>query len=575
MAESRRHPLVGWGYLLLGLGLTWEGIRGIRGEPMLLGGNGKLSGPESDALKNAGGIIKSAPIYRVDSIQERVNYIVDRIRKDSLKPIIREKALAVLTRKCPTDGGRKEWCVRPKDHPAEIRALFRAVQDANSDVALRYTRDHVLVDQFHAADKLLRLRGGDCFARGTLVLKDDHSLAPVESLRVGDRIWGKDRWSTVTNTWEKGILPTWRVRLNNGSSVRLTPDHKVWALRCDRHVSQVEAGAKPCSCRPSERREERIYVRDLKPGDVLVQPGRIPYGKGEPDVRRTFVEGLYLSDGWHEPNRFAISGRDGKPKEAQKRKVEAICKELGLKTYWHRRYIRIHDREWAARVSTMGTHAPQKRALTLDLAEGAAGALFEGILADSGKNSQGFGHTLTTTSRKLFLQARVLAKMFGITCGERYVVDHGGLGQNPIWRLQLWGGGPKGHAPKLLRVRGIDKDNVALPCFDFETDDHYVWLPEADWTTSQCDDGVVLLGAMLRSVGYPVKLRVVQDKGSSTWSHIYLLIGIPPTGPSKWVPLDWSVVPFKPAGWEAPGAAQTALTGEPHGIITRVKDFNV
>ncbi len=237
--------------MLLGLGLTWEGIRGIRGEPMLLGGNGRLSGPESDALKNAGGIIKSAPIYRVGSIQERVNYIVDRIRKDSLKPIIREKALAVLTRKCPTGDGGKEWCVPSKDFAAEIRALFRAVQDANSDVALRYTRDHVLVDQFHAADKLLRLRGGDC------------------------------------------------------------------------------------------------------------------------------------------------------------------------------------------------------------------------------------------------------------------------------------------------------------------------------------DDGSILLGAMLRSVGYPLKLRVIQDRGSSTWSHIYILCGMPPTNPTKWVPLDWSIVPFKPAGWEAPGAASVALSGKPSGVVTRLRDFNV
>lgn len=88
-----------------------------------------------------------------------------------------------------------------------------------------------------------------------------------------------------------------------------------------------------------------------------------------------------------------------------------------------------------------------------------------------------------------------------------------------------------------------------------------------------CDDGTILLGALLVSVGYRVKMRVIQSKGSDTWSHIYLLVGLPPTGPTKWVPLDWSV--RKPAGWEVEGAEQCARTGRPAGLVLRVKDFDV
>ncbi len=252
---SERNPLVGWGYLLLGVGLTVEGFRSVTGKapaPSFLGkGMGGLGNPEGEAMRKAGGVIEKVTTRTVGDINERVRYIRERILKDSLKPEIREKALAVLTRKCGSDGN-KTWCVPPKDYAAEIKALYNAVQDPNSPLALRYTRDHIEVDQYHAADKLLRLKGGDC------------------------------------------------------------------------------------------------------------------------------------------------------------------------------------------------------------------------------------------------------------------------------------------------------------------------------------DDGTILLGAMLRAVGYPVKMRVIQDRGAPSWSHIYLLVGAPPSGGQmKWAPLDWSVYPYKPAGWEAPGAAQSALSGKPAGIVVRVRDFDV
>jgi len=67
-----------------------------------------------------------------------------------------------------------------------------------------------------------------------------------------------------------------------------------------------------------------------------------------------------------------------------------------------------------------------------------------------------------------------------------------------------------------------------------------------------CDDYVVTLGSMLQAIGYPVKLRVIQTVGSPDWSHIYLVVGLPPEQPSKWASLDASV--NEPPGWEAPAS---------------------
>lgn len=295
---------------------------------------------------------------------------------------------------------------------------------------------------------------------------------------------------------------------------------------------------------------------------VVATPTRIPFGQEIVDPDRAYIEGLYLSDGWCSKNTsFEISGQDGCPKEAQKREIEAICTRFGIRTRWARKYISVKDKAWTQRVQQMGHRAPQKRALSIDLDEGAAGALLRGIMADSGRNSSR-GRTFTTTSRELFLQTRLLHKMFGAACSERYIVDHGGLGTNPIWRLGIRDPG-ENRAQKLLRVKEINRRVFSLPVWDISTDDHYVYLPEADVTVSNCDDYVVVLGSLLQAVGYPVRLRVVQTKDSDDWDHIYLLVRIPPMGNGgRWHPLDASV--DKQAGWEVP-----------RDRIAKIRDYEV
>lgn len=95
-----------------------------------------------------------------------------------------------------------------------------------------------------------------------------------------------------------------------------------------------------------------------------------------------------------------------------------------------------------------------------------------------------------------------------------------------------------------------------------------------DLHAGDCDCGSILLGSLLRSVGYPVKLRIMQAKGADSWSHVFLLAGSPPTDPTKWTGLDWSVESAVP-GWQAPGAEECARTGKPAGMCVRVKDYDV
>jgi len=68
--------------------------------------------------------------------------------------------------------------------------------------------------------------------------------------------------------------------------------------------------------------------------------------------------------------------------------------------------------------------------------------------------------------------------------------------------------------------------------------------------TADCDDQVILAGAMLQVVGYPIRLIVV-DTGKGGYSHIYLSVGLPPLDPKKWLPFDLTAT-TEPLGWEVP-----------------------
>jgi len=72
-----------------------------------------------------------------------------------------------------------------------------------------------------------------------------------------------------------------------------------------------------------------------------------------------------------------------------------------------------------------------------------------------------------------------------------------------------------------------------------------------------CDDQSIVLSSLLMSVGIPVRLRVIGLKGQDKFQHIYVLAGLPPHRPTKWLPLDASRA--EAAGWELPESERGLL----------------
>ena len=166
---------------------------------------------------------------------------------------------------------------------------------------------------------------------------------------------------------------------------------------------------------------------------------------------------------------------------------------------------------------------------------------------DGGLSSTSETMVYSTISPTLVLQYRIMQRMLGRSVHIRRVDEHGGFGTHPIYRATV----RRDHKQRpWARIRSIH-DGGEGQCYDIETASGKIYLPESDIVVHNCDDSTIVLGSMLQSVGYPVRMRVIRTKDSSEWNHIYLLVQVPPSGTNgKWMALDASV--DRPAGWQAP-----------------------
>lgn len=451
---------------------------------------------------------------------------------------------------------------------------------AQGEAALEHVRANVMyapdalgTEQIQRADVTLCVEGapvcipcGDCFPEGTLLLRRDGQLVPIEEIKVGDEIWGDKKWSRIEGKAFKGKLKVDAIEMNNGSTMYLTPDHKVYVGRC-KHGKSVDCPT--CGARPSLLTEswDRIRVGDLQNGESLLQPKRIAFADGpgaattcqgtNERLDRLYIDGLAISEGWVDGARFCISGQDGKRKEILKHEVKAICDRLGVPTSTHRKYIRINDAEWATRVASFGHLARNKHFETLALDEAEAAAVLRGIMSDSTANTRGEGRTYATTSHALMVQVRVLHRMFGRSTSLKMLTpeQHRGAGKHPLWRVGIRVKSDEhelARNDKTLATRSIERAVKKVPCWDIQTDDHKVYLPEHDVTVSNCDDLVCALATILAALGLEVVV-VRQQFGGGHQQHVIVEVK---DEYGHWYPLDPSSKTM-PAGVKSPAQNET------------------
>ena len=385
---------------------------------------------------------------------------------------------------------------------------------------LRYRRE-VDNEVWSDVPTIFKCGYADCVPVSSLVLREDYTFVPMAELRPGDRIMGDGTWTEVTEhaiTGEKELLA---FGLSNGCVLRCTANHRLF--------------------RDVEGQVEEVRAEEVKIGDDLVTASSIPIAgttgaawptvtAGLTDEERAWLLGVFVADGWtHDRWRASISGLDGKVKEAQKRRVEALMAKVGVPTAWAKKYISINDVDVTALFAEQGHLARNKHLNSLRFAsESAVRSVLEGLAADASNRDGVF----STTSPKLALQLRVLHRMLGIRTHIAKWDEHGGLGKHPIYQITPCTKYGERRDKKFARVRSISDGGTEM-CADITTDTSKFWLPESDVIVHNCEDLGCARAAELRKAA--LDSRAVHGPGHncstcSLWAKPYISYKTLPSG---------------------------------------------
>jgi hypothetical protein len=485
-----------------------------------------------------------AQIHKVNSIGARVKHIIGTIQKSRQDPNVRAFAVKAVSKK--RSNGR--FALAERDYEGELKAVFG---DIRSNV--RYVRDGHKLDTFQSARRTLEFGGGDCFPEGTLFLARD-GFVPVESVEVGDEIHDGEQWVEVLKTWDRGPKRILKFTLNNGSILCLSDTHKM--LRVPRQRPDLPG---------KYEQAEEVVSSEIRVGDDLLQPrGFAGADDHELPEDVAFLIGAYIAEGCRTSrkangkfNEISISGIPN-GKMVRERVIE-ILERNGVQYRSLERDVRFHADAFPV-LMDFGRIALEKRLPTFRFGPRTVSTILRAMeMGDGGVATNEINMVYSTISALLALQYRVLQRFMGRSASHHVVTDHGGFGKNPIHRLTVRVADERRPWAKVKKIEAEDDEVLS---YDVMTTSGRVYLPESDVITRQCDDYTITMGAALQSIGYPVKLRIVQTKGSQDFNHIFLLAGLPPRAPTKWIPLDASV--DKPAGWHPP-----------HRMLARIKDYDV
>lgn len=422
---------------------------------------------------------------------------------------------------------------RGRDDMCELAAIFEFTK-----TNVRYTGDITMKDTFQSAWRTLQIGGGDCFPEGTLFLTRD-GFVPVEHVEAGDEIHDGETWADVLKTWDRGKKHIFRLTLDNGNTLRLSDRHKI--LRVPKGGGYGDA--------------EEIRAADACPGDLLLQPRRFDgAASDELDDGTAFLMGAYLAEGCRShkkvggaDNYISIAGVANR-KMIREAAIE-ILKARSIPFTERPREIKFHARYFEEAMS-LGRISIEKHLPTFRYGPRTIATITRAMEADGGWSTSGSNFVYSTISPMLALQYRVLKRMMGQSVAWKRLVDHGGAGENPIYRLTV-----RAEATRKpwAKVRAVAVEKRIVPSYDVMTRSGRVYLPETDVVARQCDDMATLNAVLAMENGFQTKFRITSNTGA-TWDHIYALAGVPKMSPRRWVALDTTLPGGNKFGVEPPRA---------------------
>lgn len=356
----------------------------------------------------------------------------------------------------------------------------------------------------------MRGYGGDCLSEDTRLLTVK-GYSPISRIRPGDVIMGKAGWTRVIAVFDKGVLQARKYFLNNGGFFEATEEHRCFLA----DNSEITAGS-------------------LSLDDELLQCSHIPQRGAialtADDCR--FI-GYYLSDGWIDGRRVCISGKDGFPKEDQKKWVNHYAERKRWKASWHPRYIRVYIpsgdyvRKFLVKKTAIEKYFDIESVLKMNSAQ--THDLLTGLMADSYQSpDRRSGTCFGTTSKNIADLIVLLYRKTGLGCTRRYILRHGGLGKNGIWRIY-----PRLFRKPRITVTEIENAGVRH-VYDIETADHGIYLPDADIVVHNCDCKAIALAAWARLNNIAYRFVAIRRPGRAALHHVAVELFLK----NKWIFFD-------------------------------------
>jgi intein/homing endonuclease len=278
----------------------------------------------------------------------------------------------------------------------------------------------------------------------------------------------------VIQKWDKGKKKVLKIHLSSGTILECTPEHKLF-IKKDEQIQEIKA-------------------KDLFEGDELYYKNTLkPLTYSDYDVDYLRLIGLFVADGWTTTegkskriHRMYISGKDGFPKEIQKKWIAEWCEKNGIKYTLFKRYIHIRNKLLAQEAFKFGQHAKNKNLTKeyLQLESTQIYALLDGLSADASKYPEKDKGSIIygTISRRLATQIRILYRLLGEQLYVKWWTKHGGLGKNPICRLHN-----RGSIKNLpVFVKKIE-EGEEKQVYDIETGNKGIYLPEHDIIVHNCE----------------------------------------------------------------------------------------
>lgn len=493
--------------------------------------------------------------YNIRTLDDRIAYLQKLADEGKRDPEVYAFVRRAIGKKC---GGK--WCIPEKDNLGEAHAVFSALHRARpprftqSDIVnargifkglrrnVRYTSDIAGVDTYQRPSHTLALGAGDCIPGGSLLLREDGIMVPIEDICEGDTIFDGTGWAKVTKWWHKGVQDIRALGLNNGSVFLSTDGHRMF--RVPRKDNRIGAAVDA----------EEVLAKDIDIGDELLQPRELAFAEGRTlDPDKAFLLGVYIAEGSVRRRRvdgtLACVGIAGiaDSKGYRERLIEA-GERLGFAVAVHKKEVYLTDAGTTLHtlLSGCGAKAFVKRLPHVQWTPETALDILSGLDADGGMATNGTNFVFSTTSRTLAVQYRLLQRLQGKSTSIKMVIDHGGFGENPVYRVTVRKDNRRLPWAKVRQISEAAPDHV----YDIETDSSRFYLPEQDIVVHNCDDYSSTTCAALGAIGIPCRYKVIRTKGAKDWNHIYAQAGFPRANPQRWISMDSSVnMPF---GWEAP-----------------------